>query len=284
MGNLLYGYCSYDGILIGMNNGHSSSVMGRAVSIVRKKTSRTTARYQEYERNDIVIQYAVLIVDDDVKLVKLLQTYFEKEGCLVYFATNGLDALQVVREQKPDIMILDLMLPGLDGLDVCRRIRKDNDIPILMLTARDEERDRLVGLEIGADDYVTKPFSPKEVVARAKAILRRTNKEVVRSGLIIAGKLMIDLERHQVTKAGLALELTPTEFKILELLTANAGRVYSRLQIVEQTQGHTFEGYERTIDAHIKNLRRKVEINPKEPQYIQTIYGIGYKFASETNE
>lgn len=237
-----------------------------------------------YERRDIVIQYAVLIVDDDVKLVKLLQTYFEKEGCLVYSTTNGLDALQVVREQKPDIMILDLMLPGLDGLDVCRRIRKDNDIPILMLTARDEERDRLVGLEIGADDYVTKPFSPKEVVARAKAILRRTNKEVVRSGLIIAGKLMIDLERHQVTKAGLVLELTPTEFKILELLAANAGRVYSRLQIVEQTQGHTFEGYERTIDAHIKNLRRKVEINPKEPQYIQTIYGIGYKFASETNE
>lgn len=229
-------------------------------------------------------QYSVLIVDDDVKLVKLLQTYFEKEGYLAYAANNGLDALQIVRLQKPDIMVLDLMLPGLDGLDVCRRIRKENDIPIIMLTARDEESDRLVGLEIGADDYVTKPFSPKEVVARAKAILRRVNKDIVRSELIKAGTLMIDLERHEVTQNGQLIEVTPTEFKIIELLAANAGKVYSRLQIVEQTQGYSFEGYERTIDAHIKNLRRKIEINPKEPQYIQTIYGVGYKFASEMNE
>ncbi len=229
-------------------------------------------------------QYSVLIVDDDVKLVKLLQTYFEKEGYIAYAANNGLDALQIVRLQKPDIMVLDLMLPGLDGLDVCRRIRKENDIPIIMLTARDEESDRLVGLEIGADDYVTKPFSPKEVVARAKAILRRVNKDIVRSELIKAGTLMIDLERHEVTQNGQLIEVTPTEFKIIELLAANAGKVYSRLQIVEQTQGYSFEGYERTIDAHIKNLRRKIEINPKEPQYIQTIYGVGYKFASEMNE
>ncbi|MDF2634892.1 MAG: two component transcriptional regulator, winged helix family [Pelosinus sp.] len=229
-------------------------------------------------------QYSVLIVDDDIKLVTLLQTYFEKDGCLTYTAGNGLDALQIVREYKPDIMVLDLMLPGLNGLDVCRKIRNDNDIPIIMLTARDEERDRLVGLEIGADDYVTKPFSPKEVVARARAILRRANKAVSRSQTIVAGRLVIDLERHQVSKGGERLELTPTEFKILELLAGNAGRVYSRLQIVEHTQGYTFEGYERTIDAHIKNLRRKVEDNPKEPQYIQTIYGIGYKFASETDE
>ena len=137
-------------------------------------------------------QYSVLIVDDDVKLVKLLQTYFEKEGCITYSANDGLDALRIVRERKPDIMVLDLMLPGLDGLDVCRRIRKDNDIPIIMLTARDEESDRLVGLEIGADDYVTKPFSPKEVVARVKAILRRANKTVVRGGVIKAGMLVID--------------------------------------------------------------------------------------------
>lgn len=229
-------------------------------------------------------QYSVLIVDDDVKLVKLLQTYFEKDGCLTYAAGNGLDALHAVRERKPDIMILDLMLPGLDGLEVCRKIRKDNDIPIIMLTARDEESDRLTGLEIGADDYVSKPFSPKEVVARAKAILRRTNKEVVRSGYLSAGNLTIDLERHRVMKAGSVLELTPTEFKILELLAANGGRVYSRLQIVEQTQGYTFEGYERTVDAHIKNLRRKIEVNPKEPRYIQTIYGVGYKFAGEADE
>jgi len=231
-----------------------------------------------------VAQYAVLIVDDDVKLVKLLQTYFEKEGYITYSANDGLDALQVVRERKPDIIVLDLMLPGLDGLNVCRRIRKDNDIPIIMLTARDEESDRLVGLEIGADDYVTKPFSPKEVVARVKAILRRVNKEVVSCEPIKAGTLIIDLERHQVTNGGQIVDVTPTEFKIMELLVANTGRVYSRLQIVEQIQGYSFEGYERTIDAHIKNLRRKIEINSKEPQYIQTVYGIGYKFAGEADE
>lgn len=229
-------------------------------------------------------QYSVLIVDDDVKLVKLLQTYFEKEGYIIYSANDGLDALQVVREKKPDIIVLDLMLPGLDGLDVCRKIRRDNDIPIIMLTARDEESDRLIGLEIGADDYVTKPFSPKEVIARAKAILRRANKEVVRSEPIQAGTLIIDLERHQVTKDGQIVDVTPTEFKIVELLAGNTGKVYSRLQIVEQIQGYSFEGYERTIDAHIKNLRRKIEINSKEPQYIQTVYGIGYKFAGEADE
>ena len=229
-------------------------------------------------------QYSVLIVDDDVKLVALLQTYFAKEGYITYTANNGLDALQLVRERKADIMVLDLMLPGLDGLEVCRRIRRDNDIPIIMLTARDEESDRLIGLEIGADDYVTKPFSPKEVIARAKAILRRTNKEVVKSRLIKAGALIIDLERHQITSGEQIIEVTPTEFKIVELLASNVGKVYSRLQIVEQTQGYTFEGYERTIDAHIKNIRRKLETNPKEPQYIQTVYGIGYKFAGEKNE
>ena len=229
-------------------------------------------------------QYSVLIVDDDVKLVKLLQTYFAKEGYITYIANDGLDALQVVRERKPNLMVLDLMLPGLDGLDVCRKIRKDNDIPIIMLTARDEESDRLIGLEIGADDYVTKPFSPKEVIARAKVILRRANKEVVRSEPIKAGTLIIDLERHQITNGHQIIDVTPTEFKIMELLAGNIGKVYSRLQIVEQTQEYSFEGYERTIDAHIKNLRRKIETNPKEPQYIQTVYGIGYKFAGETNE
>jgi len=229
-------------------------------------------------------KYAVLIVDDDVKLVRLLQTYFEKEGYITYSANDGLDALQVVRERKPDIIVLDLMLPGLDGLNVCRRIRKDNDIPIIMLTARDEESDRLVGLEIGADDYVSKPFSPKEVVARAKAILRRVNKGIVRSEPIKVGNLSIDLERHLVTNGGQIVDVTPTEFKIIELLAANTGKVYSRLQIAEQIQGYSFEGYERSMDAHIKNLRRKIEINSKEPQYIQTVYGIGYKFVGEADE
>lgn len=226
-------------------------------------------------------KYSVLIVDDDVKLVKLLQTYFDKENFLSYTAADGLDALQMVRERKPDIMILDLMLPGMNGWDVCRKIRRESDIPILMLTARDEESDRLVGLEIGADDYVTKPFSPKEVVARVKAILRRVYKEVVHHDQIRAGDLTIDLERHQVKRSDQHIELTPTEFKILELLAADAGKVYSRLQLVEQTLGYTYEGYERTIDAHVKNLRRKIEVNPREPRYIQTVYGIGYKFSGD---
>ena len=229
-------------------------------------------------------QYSVLIVDDDIKLVKLLQTYFDKDGFITYSVNDGLDALTAVREKKPDIVVLDLMLPGLDGWDVCRRIRRDSDVPIIMLTARDEESDRLVGLEIGADDYVTKPFSPKEVVARAKVILRRTHKEMARYEPMKVGNLVIDLERHQVTQDAQPVELTPTEFKLLELLVSNTGRVFSRLQIVEQTQGYSFEGYERTIDAHIKNLRRKIEVTPKTPQYIQTVYGIGYKFANDVHE
>lgn len=229
-------------------------------------------------------QYSVLIVDDDIKLVQLLKTYFEKDGFITYTANDGLVAMQEVKQRKPDIMILDLMLPGLDGWEVCRRIRRDNDIPIIMLTARDEESDRLIGLEIGADDYVSKPFSPKEVVARAKVILRRTYKNLTQVSMIKSGDLTIDLERYQVTRKEQILELTPTEFKLLELLAGNAGKVFSRLQIVEQTQGYTFEGYERTIDAHIKNLRRKLELNPKEPQYIITVYGIGYKFVGDKNE
>lgn len=229
-------------------------------------------------------QYSVLIVDDDVKLVNLLQTYFAKDGYITYCANSGLDALAAVREKKPDIIVLDLMLPGLDGWEVCKKIRRDSDVPIIMLTARDEESDRLVGLEIGADDYVTKPFSPKEVVARAKVILRRTHKEMTRYQPTKIGNLVIDLERHQVTQEEQLIDLTPTEFKLLELLVSNVGKVFTRLQIVEQTQGYSFDGYERTVDAHIKNLRRKIEVNPKSPQYIQTVYGIGYKFTSDANE
>lgn len=222
---------------------------------------------------------SVLIVDDDVKLLNLLTAYFKKAGFVTYTASDGATALQDVRLRKPDIIVLDLMLPGLDGWEVCRKIRRDNDVPIIMLTARDEESDRLVGLEIGADDYVTKPFSPKEVVARAKVILRRTRKETVQHEVIQVGNLTIDIERYRVVRGDKSIDLTPTEFKILGILATNADKVFSRLQIVEQTQGYTFEGYERTIDAHIKNLRRKLEENPKEPQYIQTVYGIGYKFA-----
>ncbi len=223
-------------------------------------------------------KYSVLLVDDDEKLVQLLKLYFEKEGFITYAAYDGLQALRLVREKTPSLVVLDIMLPEIDGWEVCKKIRRENEVPIIMLTARDEESDRLIGLEIGADDYVTKPFSPKEVVARAKVILRRMYREIVQKPPLKIGNICIDFERYQVSKAGENIELTATEFKILEFFAAHPGRVFTRLQIVEQTQGDSFDGYDRTIDVHIKNLRRKLEDNPKEPRYILTVYGVGYKF------
>ena len=223
-------------------------------------------------------KYSVLLVDDDEKLVQLLKLYFEKEGFITYAAYDGLQALRLVREKTPSMVVLDIMLPEIDGWEVCKKIRRENEVPIIMLTARDEESDRLIGLEIGADDYVTKPFSPKEVVARAKVILRRMYREIVQRPPLKIGNICIDFERYQVSKAGENIELTATEFKILEFFAAHPGRVFTRLQIVEQTQGDSFDGYDRTIDVHIKNLRRKLEDNPKEPRYILTVYGVGYKF------
>lgn len=229
-----------------------------------------------------MIQPSVLIVDDDVKLVELLQTYFEQEQFLVYTAYDGIEAVELVAKRKPDIMILDIMLPGMDGREVCRKIRQNNDVPIIMLTAKDDESDRLVGLGIGADDYVTKPFSMKEVVARAKVILRRIHGEVVEKKTVLQFReITIDLDRHQVKRSGDVLDLTPTEFKLLEVLARTPERVYSRFQLMENTQGYAFDGYERTIDAHIRNLRRKLEPDSRNPQYVLTVYGIGYKFAGE---
>mgnify|MGYP003588034121 CR=1 FL=1 len=228
--------------------------------------------------------HSVLIVDDDKKIAELVQAYFEKDGFTTYLAHDGFKALEKIREQKPDIVVLDLMLPGLDGWEVCRRVRKDSEIPILMLTARDEEPDRLTGLEMGADDYVAKPFSAREVVARAKAILRRTNKEAGKAGSVNIGNLFIDREKHTVSKNEVMLEMTPTEFKILDMMASNPGRVFSRLQIIEHVQGYEFEGFERTVDAHIKNLRRKLEDNPKELKYVITVYGVGYKFEVDSDE
>lgn len=224
---------------------------------------------------------SVFIVDDDLKLTKLLKSYFDKEGFVTYLAHDGNNAVQAIFDKKPDLVILDLMLPGMSGWDICRKLRKESEVPIIMLTARDEETDRIIGLEMGADDYVTKPFSPREVVARARAILRRTQKASKSSEPIRIGALLIDTERHMIKRGDETLDLTPTEFKILELLAASPNRVFTRLQIVERVQGYAFEGYERTIDAHMKNLRRKIEENPKEPRYIQTVYGVGYRLSGE---
>jgi len=228
-------------------------------------------------------QFKVAIIDDDEKLVKLLRTYFEKEGWSVVAAHDGIQGERQIRNEKPDLVLLDLMLPGIDGWELCRRLRRESDVAIIMLTARDEETDRLIGLELGADDYVTKPFSPREVVARAKAVLRRTLRPTRAQKMIRIGSMTLDLELHEVKLQEQLIDLTPTEFKILELLASQPGRPFSRLQIIEMTLGEAFEGYERTVDAHVKNLRRKLCDDSKEPVFIQTVYGIGYKMQGEHN-
>ena len=225
----------------------------------------------------------ILVVDDVLQIVKVLRAYLEKAGFLVVTAADGSTALAVFRQSRPDFVILDLNLPGMDGLDVCRTIRRESNVPILMLTARVEEADRLIGLELGADDYVVKPFSPREVVARVRTIFRRSSVEPEKTEVIQLGSLVIDLTRHSVSRFNDPIELTPTEFDILVVLASQPKRVFSRMQIMEQALGESFEGYERTIDAHIKNLRNKLEPNPKKPAYIHTVFGVGYKFELREN-
>ena len=219
----------------------------------------------------------ILVIDDEAQIARVLRAYLEKAGFQVISAADGKLALATFQREKPDFLILDLNLPGMDGLDICKAVRRTSNVPILMLTARVEEADRLIGLELGADDYVVKPFSPREVVARVRTILRRAGAAAVRSEVIRVGDLEIDEEQHAVSLKDRSIELTPTEFQILAVLARQPRRVFSRLQIMEQAQGDAFEGYERTIDAHIKNIRTKLEPDPKNPVYIHTVFGIGYK-------
>ncbi len=220
----------------------------------------------------------ILIVDDEPQLVRVLTSYFEQSGFRVLTAFRGDEALQVFHAQHPDLVVLDLGLPGMDGLDVAREIRRQGQTPILMLTARVEESDRLVGLELGADDYVTKPFSPREVVARVRAILRRAQAASTPREVIRTATMEIDLVRHTAVQDGRSLDLTPTEFTLLSALASQPGRAFTRMQLLEAVQGSSFEGYERTVDAHIKNLRAKIEPDPKNPSFIVTVFGIGYRF------
>jgi DNA-binding response OmpR family regulator len=224
----------------------------------------------------------ILIIEDEPELVKVLRSYLEQAGFRVLTAHRGDTGLDTWENRQPDMVILDLNLPGMDGLDVARAIRHSKtgnpNTPILMLTARVEEIDQLLGLEIGADDYVTKPYSPRLVVSRVRAILRRVETSAKPAELLRAADLEIDLQAHRITRAGQVIDLTPTEFNLLTILAGQPGRTFSRLQLLEQMQGVAFEGYERTIDAHIKNLRLKIEIEPKKPNYIETVFGIGYRF------
>ena len=221
----------------------------------------------------------VLIIEDEVELVKVLKLYLEKAGYTVLLSVRGDQGLTLWEQSKPDLLIIDLNLPGMDGLDVTRQIRKKSDIPIIMLTARVDEMDRLIGLELGADDYISKPFSPREVVARVKAVLRRTGKSADTDGKILEiGSLMIDLDGHRAEKDHVVLDLTPTEFSLLASMASQPGRVFTRLQLLEMSQGTAYEGYERTIDTHIKNLRSKIENDTHNPKCIETVFGVGYKF------
>ncbi|MDI6696969.1 MAG: response regulator transcription factor [Anaerolineales bacterium] len=223
----------------------------------------------------------ILIIEDEVELVKVLRSYLEQAGFSVIAAYRGDTGLAAWENRQPDLVILDLNLPGMDGLDVARQIRRKSNTPIIMLTARVEETDQLIGLELGADDYITKPFSPRVVVARARALLRRAESAAAPARLLRVADLEIDLDGHTVRRNGEPLELTPTEFNLLAALAAQPGRAFTRLQLLEASQGTAYEGYERTIDAHIKNLRAKLESDPRNPQYIETVFGVGYRFARQ---
>jgi DNA-binding response OmpR family regulator len=227
----------------------------------------------------MMVKRKVLVVDDDPKIVELIRLYLEKDGYRVFAAHDGLEALDLARHKRPDLVLLDLMLPGLDGFDVCRILQAESDVPIVMLTARTTDDDKLAGLELGADDYITKPFNPREVVARVRAVLRRAGRESSNgpAELRFAG-LVIDRRRHEVQVRGEPADLTPTEFRLLEVLAQEPGRAFTRAELLDSVLGYDFEGFERTIDVHVKNLRKKIEPDPGEPVYVHTVYGVGYRF------
>ena len=219
----------------------------------------------------------VLVVDDDVKTVELVKLYLKRDGYKVLTAYDGVEALRLAREARPDLIVLDLMLPDIDGLEVCRSLRSESDVPIIMLTARTTDENKLTGLELGADDYVTKPFSPRELAARVRAVLRRLPGERGPAE-IKRGELTVNFAKHKAFLAGKALNLSPTEFKLLGILAREPGMVFSRAQLIDEALGYDFVGFDRTVDVHILNLRRKLEPDPNHPEYIKTVYGVGYSF------
>jgi two-component system alkaline phosphatase synthesis response regulator PhoP len=220
----------------------------------------------------------ILVVDDEPRIAGIVKDYLERAGYRVALATNGADALSIARARRPDLIVVDLGLPRMDGLDVTRALRTQSNVPIIMLTARVEERDKLIGLELGADDYITKPFSPKELVARVRAVFRRIDAAPERGDIIRAGDVTIDKGRMQATVANRAIDLTPTEFELLATLARQPGRVFTRAQLLDAIRGVQVESFDRAIDAHVKNVRRKLEPDPRNPRYLVTVHGVGYKF------
>jgi DNA-binding response OmpR family regulator len=226
---------------------------------------------------------SILVVDDEPRIAQLARDYLEHAGFAVRIAATGEAALQAVRRDRPDLVVLDLGLPGLDGLDVTRAIRRESNLPVIMLTARDDELDKLLGLELGADDYLTKPFSPRELVARVRAVLRRVDAGAGHAAddVIRAGDLTMDVPRMRTELGGRSIDLTPTEFTLLAALARQPGRIFTRSQLLDAVHGVAFESYERAIDTHIKNLRRKLEPDPRRPAHVLTVYGVGYRLADE---
>lgn len=225
----------------------------------------------------------ILVVDDEKPIVDIIVGYLKRESFSVITAYDGTSALQLAQKQDPDLIILDLMLPEISGWDICRTLRTKSDVPIIMLTARDEVTDKIVGLELGADDYVTKPFEPKELVSRVKAVLRRSQGKIIQKSLLRIGDLTVDSNMRIAKINNRTVELTPTEFELLRTMAENPNRVFSRMQLLDSVQGYSYEGYERTIDSHIKNLRKKIEPDPNHPRYIISVYGVGYKLESNEN-
>jgi two-component system alkaline phosphatase synthesis response regulator PhoP len=226
----------------------------------------------------------ILVVDDDKKIVRLVQSYLEQAGYQVLTAYDGETALHAIRRERPDLIVLDLMLPDRDGWEITRIVRSDSilaGLPIVMLTARIEDTDKIVGLELGADDYVTKPFNPREIVARVRAVLRRAVDGPAPAHVLQVGQLRMDLDRHDASFAGEPVELTPTEFDLLKTLVENPGHAFTRLELIEKGLGYSYEGLERTVDSHVKNLRKKIGVPAEDPAFIETVYGVGYRLRGE---
>jgi DNA-binding response OmpR family regulator len=220
----------------------------------------------------------IMVVDDEKRLVSLVESYLSQEGYRVVSAHNGKDALGVARREKPDLIVLDVMMPEMDGYEFMRKHRTDSNTPIILLTARVDDEEKVIGLEVGADDYMTKPFRPRELVARVRAVLRRVGEKEPAAKVLKAADILLDRDSRTVKVGEHFVDLTPSEFDILAALMASPGRVYSRLDLLDIIQGIRYEGYERTIDTHVKNLRGKIEKNPRSPKYIETVYGVGYRF------
>lgn len=230
-------------------------------------------------RRSAVLMKHILVVDDEPQIAQICRDYLERAGFTVIVASIGADAVMLARSKQPDLIVLDLGLPGMDGIEVTKAIRKHSNVPIIMLTARVDEADKLVGLELGADDYITKPFSPRELVARVRAVFRRIEPGTVRGDVIRAGGITLDVPRMQARIGRRSVELTSTEFELLATMMRQPGRVFTRGQLLDAIRGEEAESYDRAIDAHVKNLRRKIESDPRAPRYVLTVYGVGYRFA-----